>query len=131
MAWSPDSRFFVTASRDHAVKLWAWREDGEGKFVQDACWMHAAPATAVAVSHRLGKGLYVGSWLITYSLSSPLVVAVGLETGEIQLYRSAGSGSVSKFEADRCISTAEAHTGTVTRLKFRPSCETLMVRDRD
>merc|ERR1711915_473943 len=69
-AWTHDSRYFATASRDKKVVMWgndegSWKQVGDVLTVSDS-------ATAVAIAGRSHKDFYV--------------VAVGLECGTFHIY---------------------------------------------
>eukprot|EP00743_Colponemidia_sp_Colp-15_P000855 GILK01000943.1.p1 GENE.GILK01000943.1~~GILK01000943.1.p1 ORF type:complete len:632 (-),score=154.96 GILK01000943.1:158-1855(-) len=107
-AWTLDDRYFATGSRDKTVRVWkqnasqplSWQEDS----ILPAC-QHAV--TAVAFAQTLVNG--------------SRMLAVGLESGQLQLYLGSETGSAESvqwslhMELDANIS----HAGTIRRLKWR------------
>lgn len=91
-AWGSDS-MFATASRDRTVKLWT-KSGGFPSFSCSATIQLGAAATAVAVKDAL--------------------VAVGTESGAIEIYDLAGSLVAAVAENDR-------HASAITRLAWSPT----------
>ncbi|KAF1330959.1 Elongator complex protein 2, partial [Globisporangium splendens] len=108
-SWSPDSRYFATASRDQSFALWTKKGAKWGAARKPVVLESAVTAIAFAPPHSQEDE------------SSSYVVAVGLESGAIQLYTVAASG-----EAVECKLLAEvgfvlSPSATVTRLAWSPS----------
>uniref|UniRef100_A0A914VYB1 Elongator complex protein 2 n=1 Tax=Plectus sambesii TaxID=2011161 RepID=A0A914VYB1_9BILA len=104
-AWSPDSRYFATASRDK--KLIFWRTDRQN-----------ATVTVTAIGAP-----YVGAESITAvdfapsMVDSNYIVACGLENGRIEVISwNESLGARVLVQLDQCA----AHSATIRRLRFRP-----------
>ncbi|KAK4012582.1 hypothetical protein OUZ56_024822 [Daphnia magna] len=108
--WSPDSRYFMTGSRDKRVIVWepvagdtlSYRISGKPLECADS-------VTAVACGPNV---LPTGCYL----------VAIGLDNGQIQLYNwiPAPSDSIPQWELLANLNQSQAHHMTVKRLRFRP-----------
>jgi elongator complex protein 2 len=97
-AWLPGGESFVTVSRDKTAKVWAVRKGADGKLevALDSTIAVSGAATSVAVS-------------------ADKVLAVGLENGEIRLFKhDAGS------QTWTAAGVLTAHTEAVAGLQFRP-----------
>ncbi|KAJ8932764.1 hypothetical protein NQ314_014466 [Rhamnusium bicolor] len=108
-AWSHNSKYFATGSRDGKIVVWTINKGKEKTNVLGECEAASEPlefsnesVTAVAFA----PGFISGSYLI----------AVGLESGIIHLYR----WSLHKWKAVFVFSKGIAHNLTVRRLCFRP-----------
>ncbi|KAJ8273313.1 hypothetical protein GJAV_G00100150 [Gymnothorax javanicus] len=112
--WSPDSKFFVTSSRDKKVIVWGECSAVEGVPIKPCSSILdvGCSATAVSVCPTVCLDL---SWL----------VAVGLENGKILLYKwrhltesSAGDDWTKCGETH----SFQSHTLMIRRLRWRPRC---------
>ncbi|KAJ2128461.1 Elongator subunit elp2 [Coemansia sp. RSA 921] len=103
VAWSHDSMFFATASRDKSVKL--WNVDA----LEDAPVTLAfpGPVTSVAFARMLSEGRYV--------------MAAALENGRVFVLTSSGSQKVPTSWQPKEIPRDIAHTSTVHRIAWRPT----------
>ena len=106
-AWTHDSRYFATASRDKKVVMWgnderSWKQVGDVLTVSDS-------ATAVAIAGRSHKDSYVA--------------AVGLECGTIHIYL----WDKTWREIGTISSTTNGHHCQITRLAFQPCEERLLL----
>ncbi|XP_046845243.1 elongator complex protein 2-like isoform X2 [Xenia sp. Carnegie-2017] len=99
-SWTPDDIFFMTASRDKQVVVWV-RKSEENWTPVGSSLDAGEPVTAVAVSPN----------------TSCYLVAIGLESGKIQMYKWSIVNGWKMMNNNSTLS----HTGTVTRLKWRPS----------
>ena len=101
-AWTHDSKFFLTASRDKKLVVWAqddkgWRQAGKVMMLPDS-------VTAVAASSQLQDDKYV--------------IAAGLDNGSIHILSwqpELGWSPLSELDKN-----ANGHHSTVTRLQFKP-----------
>ncbi|KAJ2883623.1 Elongator subunit elp2 [Coemansia aciculifera] len=119
-AWSPDARFFATASRDKSIKLWPTPASSSA----------AAPYACKPVVLTFSESVTAVDFLPALALGNKYVLAVGLENGQI-LVLTAGSEekegeaasllppSSEKWETFS-LSPKDAHVATVHRLAWRP-----------
>ncbi|ORX71254.1 WD40 repeat-like protein [Linderina pennispora] len=105
-AWAPDARFFVTASRDKTVKVWAVPKDkADGKPVTI---VFPDAVTAIDVLPARIGGQYA--------------MAVGLEGGRVFVLTSeATEDAVPAAWTPKEVPRNQAHTATVQRLSWRPN----------
>jgi len=106
-AWTHDSRYFATASRDKKVVMWgndegSWKQVGDVLTVSDS-------ATAVAIAGRSHKDFYVA--------------AVGLECGTFHIYL----WDKTWREIGTVSSMTNGHHCQITRLAFQPCEERLLL----
>ncbi|GAB9468513.1 Elongator complex protein 2 [Globisporangium polare] len=110
-SWSPDSRFFATVSRDQMLAIWGkattggWRSMGKMVAFESA-------ATAVAFAP-----------LVSSSSEASYVVAVGLESGAIKLFRvtpQAGDSGEVGITLVCDVGLMLSPSATVTRLAWSP-----------
>lgn len=109
-SWSPDSRFFATASRDQSFALWG-RTHGDG----------AAKWGAVGKPTLLDSAVTAVAFApVVLTPPDSYVVAVGLESGAIKLFRV--SAAVEPVETSLLaeFDTEVSPTATVTRLAWSP-----------
>ncbi|KAI9553395.1 hypothetical protein GHT06_021298 [Daphnia sinensis] len=108
--WSPDSRYFVTGSRDKRVIVWEPVADDTLSYRISGKPLECADSvTAVAFGPSiLPNGCYL--------------IAIGLDNGQIQLYSwtPAPSDSIPQWELLVNLNQSQAHHMTVKRLRFRP-----------
>ncbi|KAJ2539519.1 Elongator subunit elp2 [Coemansia sp. RSA 1853] len=102
VAWTHDSMFFATASRDKSVKLWA--ADAPGSAVTLA---FPGPVTSVAFAPEKSEGRYV--------------MAAALENGRVFVLTSSGEQQVPTAWQPKEIPRDLAHTSTVHRIAWRPN----------
>lgn len=103
-AWSSDSSFFVTASRDRALKTW-WRVDE--KWTEDVSGRVELPhgITAAAISPSISANSHH--------------LAVGLEDGAIIVFRRAQGGG--RWEEYLCLpARGGGGSSTINDLKWHP-----------
>ncbi|KAJ2258292.1 Elongator subunit elp2 [Coemansia sp. RSA 454] len=103
VAWSHDSMFFATASRDKSVKLWNVDALGDAPVTL----AFPGPVTSVAFAHMLSEGRYV--------------MAAALENGRVFVLTSSGSQKVPTSWQPKEIPRDIAHTSTVHRIAWRPT----------
>ena len=135
VSWAIDDAYFVTASRDKFIKLWSQKP---------GCPSDSSTAVVAGIESTQSQ------WLLdsvvaqaTHSVTAvavcPLhkhVIAAGLETGDIVVYRCEDASAYTSTPAARvgeavnkkwtCIITLPpnwAHAADVTRLRWRPSHE--------
>ncbi|KZT62360.1 WD40 repeat-like protein [Calocera cornea HHB12733] len=101
-AWGTDDALFATAARDKTVKI--WRRDV-------ASWK----ATSTV---KLGESATAVD-LLSISETSHLVLAVGLETGQIEFYIADRSGE--KWKKVRVVDSDLAHVHEIHRLRWSPA----------
>ncbi|XP_057378508.1 elongator complex protein 2-like isoform X2 [Daphnia carinata] len=108
--WFPDSRCFVTGSRDKRVIVWEPVADDTLSYRISGQPLECADSvTAVACGPSI---LPNGCFLI----------AIGLDNGQIQFYNwtPAPSDSIPQWELLATLNQSQAHHRTVKRLRFRP-----------
>nr|CAD7458433.1 unnamed protein product [Timema tahoe] len=111
-AWSHDSRYFATGSRDGKVAVWGKEDDQAPSDQLVQFCLSGAPLQL--------PGQSVSALAFAPKLTRPHVLAVGLDCGEILLYKwSPGNWSKSLHLDSSC-----AHHLTVKRLSFRPGIGT-------
>uniref|UniRef100_A0A7N8XC63 Elongator complex protein 2 n=1 Tax=Mastacembelus armatus TaxID=205130 RepID=A0A7N8XC63_9TELE len=116
--WSPDSKYFVTSSRDKKVIIW-------GPCRQDDSREPVLPPEIKPCSSILDVGdsaTAVAFCPVLYSNNSYLL-AVGLECGRILLYKwSTGEEPVRGHDWSSCGETdsSQSHALAVKRLRWRP-----------
>nr|CAD7202569.1 unnamed protein product [Timema douglasi] len=107
-AWSHDSRYFATGSRDGKVAVWGKEDD---RAPSDQLVQFCLSGVPLQL-----PGQSVSALAFAPELTSPHVLAVGLDCGEILLYKwSPGVWNESLHLDSSC-----AHHLTVKRLSFRP-----------
>ncbi|CAG10042.1 unnamed protein product, partial [Tetraodon nigroviridis] len=116
--WSPDSKYFVTSSRDKKVIVW-------GPCGLDAAADASPPPEIKPCSSTLdvGDSATAVSFCPVFCTDNRYLLAVGLECGRILLYtwrpqRQTGDG----HDWNRCGQTdaSQSHTLAVKRLRWRP-----------
>nr|XP_006635894.1 PREDICTED: elongator complex protein 2 [Lepisosteus oculatus] len=116
--WSPDSKYFVTASRDKKVIIW-----GEGSCdenVEKNCQLMVCPRSSVL---DVGDAATAVSFCPMQYPDGSYILSVGLECGRIALYKwklltdpSAGTDWIKCGEMDEF----QRHALSVKRLRWRP-----------
>ncbi|XP_045624889.2 elongator complex protein 2 [Procambarus clarkii] len=104
-AWLPDSRHFVTASRDKTVAVWRHTETG---WLRQTLLNESDEVTAVAVSRNIDK-----------EANGSVLVATGLVNGEIHIRRY----NLDKMVFVEVLQIFHKHQSMVRRLQFKPSVE--------
>ncbi|XP_046455686.1 elongator complex protein 2-like isoform X1 [Daphnia pulex] len=113
--WTPDSRYFLTGSRDKRVIVWepTTVDDVSSYRISGQPLECADSVTAVACSpNRLPNGFYL--------------VAIGLDSGQILFYtwNPLPSDSAPQWNILASLNQSQAHHMTVKRLRFRPDHNT-------
>ncbi|XP_021955875.1 probable elongator complex protein 2 [Folsomia candida] len=99
--WSPRSNFFVTGARDKKLIIWGCtNKDGNEKY---------EPAITETFSSSVSGA----------AVNSDNVIAIGLETGEVELFQYDQDNS--SFKNVLKLDCSYAHHDTVKRLRFNPS----------
>uniref|UniRef100_W5K7J8 Elongator complex protein 2 n=1 Tax=Astyanax mexicanus TaxID=7994 RepID=W5K7J8_ASTMX len=125
--WSPDNKYFVTSSRDKKVIMWGHR--GSVECVGEKSSADVLPCSSVLDVGDSATAVTVCPFL----LSDQYLLAVGLESGQIVLYKwrpveDLSSGS----DWSKCAETdAQSHTLVVKRLRWRPRSGQAGQRDED
>ncbi|XP_029976969.1 elongator complex protein 2 [Salarias fasciatus] len=117
--WSPDSRYFVTSSRDKKVIVW-------GPYRPDSSEDSATPLQIKPCSSILDVGDSATAVAFCPSLcaDNSYLLAVGLERGGIRLYRwRPGQEPAGGDDWSSCGETtaSQSHTLAVKRLRWRPT----------
>ncbi|KAJ2333812.1 Elongator subunit elp2 [Coemansia sp. RSA 2681] len=109
-AWSPDARFFATASRDKSIKLWPTPTS-------------ATPCTSKPVVLAFSESVTAVDFLPVLVQGHKYVMAVGLENGQMFVLTASEEGTSplppvrwDTFEVAR----SDAHVAMVHRLAWRP-----------
>ncbi|KAI5621846.1 elongator complex protein 2 isoform X1, partial [Silurus asotus] len=115
--WSPDNKYFVTASRDKKVIMWGHRGSDEPVGMNNSA---VTPCSSV-----LDVGDSATAVAICPSLLSDqsYLVAVGLEGGQLLLYKwRPAEDLTSGSDWSRCAESdvSQSHTLVVKRLRWRP-----------
>lgn len=109
-SWSHDDKFFVTGSRDGKVAAW-WKsdaiEESSLKEYQSVATLNLPSSSVTALSFAENN------------LGDDYLVAIGLESGIIHLYKFDGK----TFELLRTLNHSEAHHACVNKLEFRPNAD--------
>lgn len=113
-AWTRDSSYFVTGSRDGKIGVWSVRTIEDKGIVPETCLdtrNQSVTAMCFANASRIADGSYV--------------LAIGYETGriEVQVLTTKAENAVWSKLAE--YDTSRAHHLTVKRLMFRPGDEHL------
>lgn len=108
-SWAPDSRFFATASRDQTFVLWGKASSGGAEW-QPVGKPTALDSAVTAIAFAPGP----------LALENAYVVAVGLESGAIQLFRVSTTAASIETTLAMEIDAALSPTATVTRLAWSP-----------
>ncbi|XP_056154531.1 elongator complex protein 2 [Lampris incognitus] len=116
--WSPDSKYFVTSSRDKKVIVW-------GPCGSEDCGDPAVPTQIKPCSSVLDVGDSAAAVAFCPALCSDhsYLLAVGLDCGRILLYKwSPGQEPAGGQDWGKCgeTNTLQSHTLTVKRLRWRP-----------
>lgn len=105
-AWGADCSFFATAARDKHVKVWqAVNGDAASWKVVSSISLPEA-ATAIDLARYEDMSVFATTYLLTQCTNNRFsrrhVMAVGTETGSIQIYTSTSAGSewTLTYEAD-------------------------------
>jgi WD40 repeat protein len=111
-SWSSDGQLLATGSRDGACKV--WRVSGDMPSVSLECLHSFSPFGGVAVT-----ALDIGPRID----NNAEVIAVGAESGEIQLWSIDGSSS------KQLLSTPgeHCHGASVKKLSWRPDCVGVLI----
>nr|CAD7578290.1 unnamed protein product [Timema californicum] len=107
-AWSHDSRYFATGSRDGKVAVWGKEDD---RAPSDQLVQFCLSGVPLQL-----PGESVSALAFAPELTSPRILAVGLDRGEILLYK----WSPGSWEKSLHLDSSCAHHLTVKRLSFRP-----------
>ncbi|KAH9943104.1 WD40 repeat-like protein [Epithele typhae] len=108
-AWAPEGDAFATASRDKTVKVWRQVEAGDHKWTAVATIAVDAAATAVAFAPAPGD-----------QETTRRTLAIGLESGEIQIYTSPRD-KPAQWKKALTIGNRLAHIDHVHCLAWRPA----------
>ncbi|XP_014471257.1 PREDICTED: probable elongator complex protein 2 [Dinoponera quadriceps] len=111
-AWTRDSNYFATGSRDGKVGIWSVRTEEDNINVVRETTLDTQNRSVTAVCFApsfVAQGSYV--------------LAVGYEIGHIDIYTLTVHPKVVKLAKLVIYDTSEAHHLTVKRLKFQPSNE--------
>uniref|UniRef100_A0A8C5HBQ6 Elongator complex protein 2 n=1 Tax=Gouania willdenowi TaxID=441366 RepID=A0A8C5HBQ6_GOUWI len=139
--WSPDSRYFVTSSRDKKVIIW-------GPCILDQC-RDAAPFQITPCSSILdvGDSATAVAFCPFLCYDDGYLIAVGLEGGSIRLYKwhpvqeaaaaaggaAAGGGGGGGGDWSCCEQTdpSQSHSLAVKRLRWRPRAGRAESQDKE
>ncbi|KAK5855175.1 hypothetical protein PBY51_005306 [Eleginops maclovinus] len=116
--WSPDSRYFVTSSRDKKVIVWGpcrTEESGDAPLSPEI-----KPCSSIL---DVGDSATAVAFCPTFCSDNSFLLAVGLECGRILLYRwSPDLESAGGNDWKHCGGTdiSQSHALTVKRLRWRP-----------
>uniref|UniRef100_A0A8C7ZUC9 Elongator complex protein 2 n=1 Tax=Oryzias sinensis TaxID=183150 RepID=A0A8C7ZUC9_9TELE len=116
--WSPDSKYFVTSSRDKRVIVWGpCRRDGSEEMVPPA---DIRPCSTIL---DVGNSATAVAFCPELCSDNSYLLAVGLDCGQILLYR--WSPNQKESGGDDWIScggtnASQSHTLAVKRLRWRP-----------
>jgi len=110
-SWSPDSRFFVTGSRDK--KLMTWTQDAETQ-KWNKIGLHAFKDAITAVA--------INTSMVTINGTPSYLLALGFEKGEIHLMSSNLNGEEGfTWNPLHIIHPFISHSSQVKKLAFRPA----------
>ncbi|XP_034560909.1 elongator complex protein 2 isoform X2 [Notolabrus celidotus] len=116
--WSPDSKYFVTSSRDKKVIVWGpCRLDDPGDSVPPP---EIKPTSSIL---DVGDSATAVAFCPVLCSDNRYLLAVGLESGRILLYRwSPGQEPAGGHDWSRCGETdfSQSHSLAVKRLRWRP-----------
>jgi WD40 repeat protein len=123
-SWSPDSEHVVTASRDGTCKLWhiegTAADTSSAEFV---CLHTFTPFAGVAVTALdILRNPYAGE-TSDAGLAGGWLVALGAESGDLQVRRFAPGGANAETDCFPVVSTvpdSHCHGATVRRIRWRP-----------
>eukprot|EP00898_Chlorokybus_atmophyticus_P008346 jgi/Chlat1/8512/Chrsp80S00640 len=118
VSWAPNGQFFATGSRDKKVKLWRIDTSSEGDITTKAAVtlpMFASSVTAVAFAPQTDSNAPV---------TAAHMLAVGLESGEIELWRvaqTADAAAAAQLTTRRLLAVKPhlRHVAAVHRLRWR------------
>lgn len=112
-AWTKDSNYFATGSRDGKVGVWSVRTEDDTNVTREATLdTQNQSVTAVCFAPScIAQGSYV--------------LAVGFEIGHIEIYTLTINAKVVEWTKLVKYDTSEAHHLTVRKLMFQPSNERL------
>ncbi|XP_027031416.2 elongator complex protein 2 isoform X2 [Tachysurus fulvidraco] len=118
--WSLDNKYFVTSSRDKKVIMWGHRGSGDPVGTDDSA---VVPCSSVLDVGDSATAVAICPFLLS---DQSYLVAVGLESGQIVLYKwrpmddlSSGSDWSRCAESD-VSACSQSHTLVVKRLRWRP-----------
>uniref|UniRef100_A0A6A7G1A1 Elongator complex protein 2 n=1 Tax=Hirondellea gigas TaxID=1518452 RepID=A0A6A7G1A1_9CRUS len=104
--WSPDGRFFATASRDKKVKIWSQIHSGEWNLVSEITMKLSV--TSVSFSPQ------------TLNDSKGYLIAIGLENGFIEIWSgSEDSTNAMKWKCELKLDESICHCSSVRRIVWR------------
>lgn len=112
-SWSPDSRYFITASRDQILAIW-------GKVTGSASTNWTSVGKVVTLESAVTAVAFAP---LVSSSDASYVVAVGLESGAIKLFRvasEAGDSEIVDMTLLCDVDLALSPSATVTRLAWSP-----------
>lgn len=114
VAWSHDSFFFATGSRDKQVKVWTLSgEDG------DKCEM---AWTVVSTLPKLPDSVTALDWAPA-THGEIYILAVGLNNGSVSVFGCSSPRAGANWLVLHTLNPAVSHTSTVNRLRWRPRCD--------
>lgn len=109
-AWTRDSSYFATGSRDGKVGVWSvWAGDNDETNVAHEATLDTQNQSVTAVCFAPTYVYYV--------------LAVGYEAGHIEIYMLTMDTKIAEWTKLAKYETSEAHHLTVRRLRFQPSNE--------
>jgi WD40 repeat protein len=123
-SWSPDSEHVLTASRDGTCKLWRINGTAAGTATAAFVCLHTfTPFAGVAVTAvDILRYPYAGETSDAGSAGGWLV-ALGAESGDLQVRRFASGGANAEADSFPVASTvpdSHCHGATVRRIRWRP-----------
>ncbi|KAJ2485141.1 Elongator subunit elp2 [Coemansia sp. RSA 2320] len=133
-AWSPDARFFATASRDKTVKLWPCPQ---GPDDSAAPVVLSFPDAVTAIDFLPTQIRDDGQQALDHHAAPKYVLAAALESGRVFVLTAAAlaSGAMPATWESFEIPRAHTHVAMVHRLAWRPHPElpavTVCSKDRD
>ncbi|KAM8967768.1 elongator complex protein 2 isoform 1-T1 [Pelodytes ibericus] len=115
--WTPDSKYFITGSRDKKVIVWG---DCHSCCTNEE---NAPPATIKPCSSLLDTGDSVTAVSVSRVLANDgsYIIAIGLECGKIYLYKWQNSGAINDWTKCFEMDESYSHTLAVKQLCWR-SC---------
>lgn len=105
--WSHDDKFFATGSRDGKISVWTRTEEiteSSLRNYQSVAMIESPSSSVTALSFA------------KQSIDNDYLLAAGLDSGEILLYKFNGS----QFELLKTLNNSQAHNLCVNKLEFRP-----------